>query len=365
MSRLESERHSRSFSIKNEQSTDEVQRFPIKEEKMRALPITRSVEAVEAFDREQESPPVAAPSDAQSCQEPELLNNAKILLQAREYRLVQSLLRKVLAKNSRHKLAIKWMGDALKGEGHLDEAARCYSELLRIEENTENHLRAAEVYYEMGQDEEALNHYFQALEGLRGEEPELFEIFKNVGNIQVRSGDYESAEENYNRAYTLNPHSDTLLVNYGTLEIQRGDLERAVSRFRQAVELNPASDKAWVGLALVHRQFGDLELSWGNLERSMDLNPENETALNLAIEWALKDGRMAQLIDRLENYLQRRDQDAAKSLTLAKLLYSSGRFRQASIELERTLLLEPTSSQALTLKSMVDGELKRQKERFN
>ncbi|MCB0386637.1 MAG: tetratricopeptide repeat protein [Bdellovibrionales bacterium] len=365
MSRLESENLLRPFTIKEEQPVGNSPSFPIPKEKIKVLPANRSVEAVEAFEKEIDTRSADGNPTTAQYKEAELLNNAKILLGAGEYRLVQSLLRKVLARDSRHKLAIKWMGDALRGEGHLDEAARCFSELLRIEETTEHHIRAAEVYYEMGEDQEALNHYFQALEGLRGEEPELFEIYKNVGNIQVRSGDYESAEDNYNRAYTLNPRSDTLLVNYGTLEIQRGDLERAVSRFRQAVEINAASDKAWVGLALGHRQFGDLELSWGNLERAMDINPENETALNLAIEWALKDGRMAQLIDRLENYLQHRDQDAAKSLTLAKLLYSSGRFSQASIELERTLLLEPTSSQALTLKSMIDGELKRQKERFN
>ena len=363
MTRPESEHISQSFPVK-EETTESNIRFPLAEKKLRALPITHSVDAVVAFERESSPLPVTPEREAPP-QEAELLNNAHILLEAGEFRLVQSLLRKVLAKDSRHPLAIKWMGDALRGEGRNAEAIKCYSELLRIEETTENHIRLAESLYESGQDDEALNHYYLALEGLRGDEPELFEIYKNLGNIQVRGGDFESAEENYNRAYTMDANSDTLLVNYGTLEIQRGDLQKAVTRFREAVEINALSDKAWVGLALVHREYGDLELSWGNLERALDINPENETALNLAIEWALKDGRLAQIIGLLEDYLQYRDQDAGKSLVLAKLLYSSGRYQPAAIELERTLTLEPSLSEAMTLKSMVDAELKKQRERFS
>ncbi|MCC7404334.1 MAG: tetratricopeptide repeat protein [Bdellovibrionales bacterium] len=362
MSRLESDTSSPILHHTESIFEDRAAAGPEVEKPMRAYPAHRSVEAIAAFEAESR---VEGVGKSNAPQEAELLNNAKILLDAGEFRLAQSLLRRVLANNSRQRLAVKWMGDALRGEGHLEEAARCYSELLKIEETTEHHLRMAHLLYHMGEDQEALNHYYLALDGLPGEAPELFEIFKNIGNLQVKAGDFESAEENYNRAFTRNPQSDSLMVNYGTLEIQRGNLPQAVARFREAVEINPQNDKAWVGLALVHRQFGDMELSWGNLERAMDLVPENETALNLAIEWSLKDGRISQIIDRLENYLMIRDQDAAKSLTLAKILYSTGRLRPAALELERTLLLEPTSSQALTLKSILADEFKRQAERVS
>ena len=371
MTRPESEQLSQKFPIKTlkEDFVEKKVQFPLEGKKtLSALPDIYSVEAVSAFDNELpqifEATSDQSLADESSAEEAEYLNNSRILLEAKEYGLAQNLLRRVLAKNSRHLVAIKWMGDALRGEGQLEDASRCYSELLRIEETTDNHIRLADTLYECDQREEALNHYYLALEGLRGEEPILFNIYKNIGNILIRDGDFEGAEENYNRAYTLRADSDVLMVNYGTLEIQRGNWQKSVERFRQAVELNPLSDKAWVGLSLVHRQFGDVELSWGNLERALDINSENETALNLAIDWALKDGRSSQIINLLEDYMQHRDQDVAKSLILAKLLYSSGRYQSAAIELERTLALAPTSSEAMTLKKLLDEELNKQWERF-
>ena len=153
------------------------------------------------------------------------------------------------------------------------------------------YFQQAEAHYLAGQDELAQDAYLKALALAREGDQFLFETYKNLGNIFVRAGDFDAAEENYNRAYTLNPRSDALIVNYGILEIQRDNMQLAIERFREAVCLNRFNDKAWVGLALVHRKLGDHELAWANLVHAIDLNGDNQTARHLADQWARADGQ--------------------------------------------------------------------------
>lgn len=216
------------------------------------------------------------------------------------------------------------------------------------------------LLYSKGRDEEAMSQFEQALQFTHGDPDLLFEIYKTIGNIFVKEGDYDAAEENYNRAFAMNSNSDVLLVNYGTLEIQRGHLNEAADRFRQAVHINMSNDKAWVGLALTHRQFGDFDLSWANLDRALDINIGNTTALDLAIEWGARDYRLAPVVDRLYGYLSKAPKDANRRLALAKLLLLSGRLQEA---LDAINLLEKTTESSQQLYQLIQNEIKRQCER--
>jgi Flp pilus assembly protein TadD len=190
---------------------------------------------------------------------------------------------------------------------------------------------------------------------------QLFEIYKNVGNIHVRAGDFESAEEFYNKAYTLKPDSDVLMVNYGTLEIQRESIEDAVQRFRCAVDINPNNDKGWVGLALVHRQMGDHELAWANIQRALDINRNNRTAIRLVVDWGIADNRESIAVERLQDYLEAEGEDAEMSFTLAKVFTHIGRLAEARLELERVLALDPMVEGAERLKKLLDREISARK----
>jgi tetratricopeptide (TPR) repeat protein len=189
----------------------------------------------------------------------------------------------------------------------------------------------------------------------------LFEVYKNVGNIHTRAGDFEAAEEYYDKAYTLRPDSDVLLVNYGTLEVQRGAWNEAVTRFRSAVEINAQSDRGWVGLALVHHSMGDFELAKANLQRALDINGANRTALKLAVDWAQADQNFTFAIAQLESYVGTQGfEDAEMAFLLARTLVQAGRFSAARIELERVLALDPAFESADSLARALDRHIQAQ-----
>lgn len=286
-----------------------------------------------------------------------LLRHTQVLMNAREHRLALNLLRNVLMRSPDHPQALLRMGACFREQGRFEDALKCFRALYKSSRSQESQILVAETLYMSERDEMALGAYREVLKSVVADQNQLFEIYKNVGNIHVRAGDFESAEEFYNKAYCLNPRSDVLMINYGTLEIQRENLGEAVARFRQAVDINPENDKAWVGLAIVHRQMGDAELARGNAERALDINSKNRTAIRLAVEWCVQDGVITASVEHLQNYLAVECEDAEMSFMLAKIFTQMGRLGEARLELERVLALDPAMEGADNLARVLDREL--------
>lgn len=284
-----------------------------------------------------------------------LMKHASVLTEAGEHRLAFNILRNVVSRDPQHAPALRMMAECLKKESRFEEALKCFRAYAKLVRSSEANAAVAEMLYLCERDEAALASYRDVLKSIVTDASLLFEIYKNVGNIHVRAGDFDAAEEFYDKAYTLQPESDVLLVNYGTLEIQRGNWDEAVNRFRRAVEINAKSDRGWVGLAMVHRTMGDLELANANLQRALDINPSNRTALRLAVDWAAADHDFSSAIPRLQDYIGGTGgEDAEMSFILTKTLVQAGRLREARIEIERVLALDPAYENADSLARALD-----------
>lgn len=132
-----------------------------------------------------------------------------------------------------------------------------------------------------------LHHILDESDGM---DPVLFEVFKQMGNIYLKCGDMDAAEEKYNKAYSINCEDESLTINYGVLAMQRGQYAAARERFSQAVVKNSSSDLAWVGLALVHRAHSDHDLARACLLRALDENHYNKMAILNLYQWNTQDG---------------------------------------------------------------------------
>lgn len=135
----------------------------------------------------------------------------------------------------------------------------------------------------------ALNLLHKVVDETDGKDPILFEVYKNMGNIYLKCGDIEAAEEKYNLANAIKSDDENLIVNYGVLAIQKEQYAEAKTRFAQALEVNDSSDLAWVGLALVHRAFADHDLARACLLRGLDENPYNKLAITNFYQWCEQD----------------------------------------------------------------------------
>ncbi len=278
-----------------------------------------------------------------------LLQNARKLIQSREWSYASHLLREVLNLTPKDPEALQLLGTCFLERKEFSAAKICFQEIYKIHENDVTCWLLGDVCEKMSDYRGAKRYLLKAAILAKDDNPFLFEIFKTLGNIFVREGDWASAEENYNKALRLMPESDVLQVNYGTLELQKTNIDLAKSHFREAIRLNSNNDHAWIGLALICYQLGDFDLAWANLENALDLNINNRTAIQIYCAWKLKEKRPFEAISLLTRYMATNSEDSEISAVLAQFLGLSGKRDFALIEIERSLLLEPNSITAVQI----------------
>jgi tetratricopeptide (TPR) repeat protein len=255
----------------------------------------------------------------------------------------------ILQAEPNNSMAAVDLARRLRARGHSVEAHRILSSVLKIDYRFETLFALGQIKYELDQTDDALNHLEAALLVAPETGVDLFELFKTMGNIFVRKGDFDSAEDCYYRAHRLQPESDVLQVNFGTLAVQRQDWDHACTHFRRALEFKPSNDKAWVGLGLCHRMKSDYELAWGNIEAALEYNPRNEVALGLALDWGTQDGREFRALDLIRSFLISGGWSEKMSLAFAWLSWRRGDAPVARLELERLLAVNPANTAALKL----------------
>lgn len=271
-----------------------------------------------------------------------LLEKARLLHVNGDSQLALILLRQASAMDSNHFEVLSLMAEILANQGKRNEATKIRAVLKSKHPDFSTFFAyAQELYLSEAADEEALKAYFECLALVQGSEAEMFEIYKNMGNISVKLQDYEGAEEFYNKAYTINSQSDILLVNFGTLEVQRNNWDKAVYCFRQAVTINPKNEKAWVGLALMHNEYGDQTLAWANLQMALEINPFNRTGVLMFARWALRDHQEMAAIQTVTRYLAHDNFDEELSLILVHLYCCMNMFENAEMEATKILAWNP------------------------
>ncbi|MFP5519701.1 MAG: tetratricopeptide repeat protein [Bdellovibrionia bacterium] len=325
------------------QSTDFLE-TPRKKEKSKIYFDT--VQALKEFDQEELKETLLE----QMIKKSKIVESSQVLWRHKDYHLSLALLRQSLNRDPHNYDLMRVLCDKLESVLNFQESLKIRLQIAKHQYEFETLAALATTYYKLNDDEQALEKYYEALALLIEESNGLFEVYKNMGNILVRKSDFEGAEEFYNKAYTLNPQSDVLLVNIGTLHIQKQDFEKAVYCFRKAVELNRLNDKAWVGLSLVHHQVGDNELALANLNEAISLNPGNRSAVHIYCAWAEKNQSRHEAICILQNYLSNVDCDEEMSLVLVNLYCQCGDFKSAAIECEKVLLWNPAATEVRELR---------------
>ncbi|MFN7455617.1 MAG: tetratricopeptide repeat protein [Pseudobdellovibrionaceae bacterium] len=285
------------------------------------------------------------------------LKGARLLLKHHEPSHALKLVIHSLNKNSHSMEAISLLVDTQIQMGHRDLAIRAQEAKVTQTESFEDLVVLGELYYLNDQDELASECFEQALAKMIYSSEALFKVFRYMGNILLKEGDIDGAEEFFSKAFAINPKSDVLQVNFGTLAVQVGDLEFAQEKFKEALYLNPKNDKAWTGLGLVHHAKGDHVLAIANLENSLDLNPKNRTTVQLLSSWYLQEGKLQSAIEVIEVYMRHFENDKEMALFQVNLLCQTNQFLAALMELERLLLWEPKNPEYLKLYNEVQGYL--------
>ena len=107
----------------------------------------------------------------------------------------------------------------------------------------------------------------------------------NRGILHVRSGDFASGLDDYDRALALDPEEPDAHLNKGLALLRRDQAaEQALPLFDRAIELGTREPAvAYYGRSLAHELAGDISAAYHDTRRAAELAPEWEApARNLA-----------------------------------------------------------------------------------
>ena len=228
--------------------------------------------------------------------------------------LAVDLIGRAIAQNGRVPAFHNNLGNALKAQGKLQEAAASYAGALvhkpnhvgalfnlglmlqmqgKLEEAAASYRRAlsykpdyAEALGNLGNTlqaqgklEEAVACYGRALTY----RPDYAEVHSNLGNVLRAQGEYAAAAASHERALTHKPDYAEAHNNLGLVLLEQGNVDAAVASYRRALFFKPAYAEAHNNLGNALREQGLWAEAAASYQRALALDRDNaEARLGLA-----------------------------------------------------------------------------------
>ncbi len=219
------------------------------------------------------------------------------------------LIGRAIAQNGRIPAFHNNLGNALKAQGKLQEAAACYRGALAHEPNhvgalfnlglvlqMQGQLQAAVASYRrtlslkpdyaeahgnlgntlqaLGRLEEAVACYGQALR----HRPNYAEAHSNLGNVLMAQGKYAEAVASHGRALTHMPDYAEAHHNLGLALMEQDEVDAAVSSYERALTYKSAYAEAHNNLGNALREQGKPAEAAASYQRALLVDPDNTKA---------------------------------------------------------------------------------------
>jgi protein O-GlcNAc transferase len=231
-------------------------------------------------------------------------------LQRRKYDAAADLIAKAIAQNDKVPAFHVNLGNALREQGKLDEAANSYRTTLRLKpDHVDAHYNLGLVLQAQEKPEEAAVSYRQALKLM----PNHVQALLCLGNVLLADGKPDEAMTSYRRALVLKPDFAEVHNNVGSLFRMQGQLEDAAASYRRALSIKPDFAEAHGNLGLVHLESERLDDAAAACRKALSCKPDYAEAYN----------------------------------TLGMILVEQGRQQEAQAAFEKALAIRPDFADAM------------------
>jgi predicted O-linked N-acetylglucosamine transferase (SPINDLY family) len=185
-----------------------------------------------------------------------------------------------LAHKPNHVGALFNLGLVLQMQGQLEAAAASYRRALSYKPDyAEAHGNLGNALQAQGKLEEAVACYGRALHY----RPNSAEVHSNLGNVLMAQGKYAEAAASHGRALTHKPDYAEAHNNLGLVLLEQGNVDAAVASYRRALTHKPAYADAHNNLANALREQGHSAEAAAFYQRALVLDGDNaEARLGLA-----------------------------------------------------------------------------------
>jgi len=187
------------------------------------------------------------------------------------------------------------------------------------------HNNYANVLVEMGQIDEAIDHFYESLRI----KPNHAKIHNNLGNALSRIGKIDDAIEHYNKALKLKLNFPEAHYNLGLELAKQGKLDEAISEFREALRLGPEDADTLSNLGFAFAQQGNFDEAIEYYHKAIELEPNSVVTCG---RWGLalsSQGKIDEAIEKFRIVLRQWPEDAEMHCNVGILLERQGKTNQA------------------------------------
>lgn len=250
-------------------------------------------------------------------------SNATILRQRDEMlKLAESECHKALEQDPSNPDAHYYLGQTLKEQGRLDEAAGAYQDAIKSDKDM------SEAYAGLGLTRlaqnnvgDATSNFKQAISLNSGNSTAHY----GLGRAYLAGGNIDGALKEFNTSEYQNRNSAPLHIAKGEAYNAQGNTVAAIKEFQQSIAIKPEIPDAYLHIADIRDARGDTEHAIAELHSGLELMPGNPDLLQRVGDESLKIDKLDDAIKAYQSVMNDPSHSAAaaKGLTRAYYLKSS------------------------------------------
>lgn len=145
------------------------------------------------------------------------------------------------------------------------------------------------AYYNRGTFYEKTGNYNKALADLDKAitlKPDDFEAYNNRGNVYAHLGNYRQAIDEYNKVIEINPSYIDAYNSRGFTYYLLRNYQSAIENYNKAIKIDPEDSNAFNNRGLAYLSLGNQKRAIDDLKKAMSLEPLNpKTYYNLALAY--------------------------------------------------------------------------------
>ena len=175
-----------------------------------------------------------------------------------------------------------------------------------------------------------------------------------LGDCFASIGQFEQAQECYDRAAVVDPDRADPYVGIGMIALNAGRIGEAINAFKVAKRLDENCAKAHCGLAVAYQQKQEFSEAFDHYLKCLELDIDNLTALLGLFQTSCLMGSFSKVIHFLEVYLDMHPDDTSVLFCLATLYMKDSSLYQSKKTLLDILRIEPENVDSVNLLEEVE-----------
>jgi tetratricopeptide (TPR) repeat protein len=279
--------------------------------------------------------------------------------QAHVYRDSETLWQDTLGKNPTCWLALNNVGDVLRRQGKLDEAAADFQKAITLKPDNSSAWNNLGIIFSLrGQKQAAMEYYSKAIQL----NPYMTEALANLASLLAGEKRYDEALSLYQRALQINPNYIAVRLSYADTLVTLGRLDEAAAQFNYVLSDNPDDAGVNASLAKVLARQGRFDEAIAHSKVVVQSEPNNPVAhYNLGGILSAA-GRPDDAIQQYEIALRLKPDYVAAHNNLGIALAAKGNLDAALEQFQTVLQLDPDNNLACNNVGFILDKLGRSRE---